>query len=175
MGSKVITKIVRAEEGEPGDEATTARMDHTQELRDEKDELLRDCGLDYSTVRRKCSDDHINDIAGYARIAWRFVGPYLPRIDKNDIDKDIDIDGINQRDKRRKLLNLWVERNADAATYDVLITAMLRARKKDDATFVCRLLIAGQFIAIHILEGWLAEAYYQKGGRGRGRGRGRGY
>ena len=75
-------------------------------------------------------------------IAWREVGPFLQEIERIHM-KDIDRDGFDESDKRRRLIDKWEDLNGDEATYDVLITAMLRAKEKEDATKVCKLLDQG--------------------------------
>ena len=81
------------------------------------------------------------EIMGF--IPWRDVGPCLPGIDMNVDLSDIQRDGHDEADRRRKLIRLWEERNAYNATYDVMLTAMVRAGKVDQATKVCQLLKTG--------------------------------
>ena len=52
----------------------------------------------------------------------------------------IDRDGKYEADKRRLLVDLWEERCGDDATYDAMITAMLKAGKMNEATNLCKLL-----------------------------------
>lgn len=76
-------------------------------------------------------------------ITWRDVGFRLPGIDRKVDLGDIEKDGYDEADKRRKLVSLWEERNGDDATYGVMITAMVKAGKVDEATKVCKLLCTG--------------------------------
>ena len=103
-------------------------------MEQDKTELMQHYNLTECILQKKCSKNHIMEMGKY--ISWNEVGRYLPRIETTDI-KDIDCNGTDQKDKRRRLLDLWEERNADDATYDVMITAMLKARKKEEATKVC--------------------------------------
>lgn len=88
-------------------------------------------------LQQQISDDHILNLKDF--ITWKEVGIHLPEIERLDID-DIDKDGTDENDKRRKLIDEWVERNAEAATYEAMITAMLKARKVNSATKLCKIL-----------------------------------
>ena len=91
-------------------------------------------------LRAEVSNEHMLDIASF--IPWKAVGEYLPGIDDQHVE-DIDVDGRDEPDKRRKLLRLWKTRTGSEATYGVLITALLKARKTDHAEEVCKLLRPG--------------------------------
>ena len=71
--------------------------------------------------------------------SWREVGIHLKHISSIDI-RDIDRDGFDEADKRRRLLNLWEERNGQDATYNSMIKAMLSAGKRAEADKVSNLL-----------------------------------
>ena len=88
-------------------------------------------------LNKQCSDQHLLEIGTF--VSWRDVGPCLFGIKIRDIT-DIDHDGYNEQDRRRKLLNLWVERNGSDATYSAIITAMLKAKKLDEAEKVRKLI-----------------------------------
>ena len=105
---------------------------------EEKTLLIQKYKLTDRLLQRKCSEDHMHNIAAF--ISWSEVGYYLCNIEGQDIE-DIDKDCRSQQQKRWKLLNKWEEGNGDDATYDALITAMLRARKRSEATDVCKLLL----------------------------------
>ena len=86
---------------------------------------------------RAITDDHLREIG--RSIAWRVVGPRLQRISSIDV-RDIDMDGFNEADKRRRLLNLWQERNGQDCTYNSMIKAMLSAGENAEADKVSNLL-----------------------------------
>ena len=90
---------------------------------------------------KKCSDGHRVEIAEF--VSWREVGPRLKEIKELDIE-DISREKCGEKENRKKLLHLWVERNGSDATYGAIITAMLRARKRDEAERVCELLKMGK-------------------------------
>ena len=106
-----------------------------------EDQLIRKYKLTKDMLLKKCSRDHMLEIMSF--ISWRDVGPRLPGIDRKVDLSDIQINGHDEADRRRKLISLWEERNAYNATYDVMLTAMVRAGKVDEATKVCELLNTG--------------------------------
>ena len=109
-------------------------------VKEDKAQLMHDYNLPVRSLQKKCSINHIIEMGKF--FSWKEVGDYLPRIERTDVD-DIDCDGANQKDKRRRLLDLWEKRNGDGATYDVVITAMLEAGEKAEATRVCALFPGG--------------------------------
>ena len=91
-----------------------------------------------SMLREKCSQKHTLAIEDF--IQWRVVGPLLPRINNQKIS-DIDIEVKGGEDlKRRKLLEVFHQKNGNLATYEVLIKAMLWKEHGEDATKVFELL-----------------------------------
>nr|CAB97128.1 GCDD2 [Geodia cydonium] len=101
------------------------------------DQLARDCGVDPSALKNTVTDDHLTEIKEF--IPWKKVGPRLKGISDGDID-DIDRDGFDQPDKRRRLVNLWAQTNGSQATYYALVEALLKAHMRADAEKVCNLL-----------------------------------
>ena len=107
-------------------------------MAEEASKLIHKHGIE-GAVKQKCSKEHMQQIAQF--IKWKEVGKYLPEIEETvDLDDGIDIDGINARDKRSKLVKLWESRNADDATYESMIIAMCEAKEVDQATRVCKML-----------------------------------
>ena len=102
----------------------------------DKHQLLKTYHLTESTMQRMCSTEHSLEIEKF--ISWESVGPYL-KVSRRAL-RDIDRDGYNEAGRRRLLVDLWYEECGDDATYDAIITAMLKAGKKDEATKVCKLL-----------------------------------
>ena len=91
-----------------------------------------------SALRQKITRKHTFEIEKF--ISWKVVGPKLPRMKQQDV-KDIAIDVTGgQAMKRRELLNLWHQRNANGATYEAMIIAMLSEGLDEEATDVCKLL-----------------------------------
>ena len=105
-----------------------------------KAQLMHDYNLTVRSLQKKCSEDDIIEIGTF--ISWDSVGRHLPNINRRNI-RDVERDGRDQDHRRRLLLDLWEEKNGDGATYDVMITAMLKAGKKAEATRVCALFPGG--------------------------------
>ena len=101
------------------------------------EDLARKRGIDPGALMKRVTDEHLLDIAQF--IQWKDVGRRLKNIGTQTIS-DIDIDGHDQADRRSRLIDLWVDRNGDDATYHQMITAMLAANMKADAEKVCNLL-----------------------------------
>ena len=99
-----------------------------------KEELLKRFELTKEQLQERCSDDHLTAISKF--VSWDAVGPYL--VSKQDI-KDIRKDGRDEQDRRRLLIEKWEEKGSEA-TYDAMITAMLKAGKRKEAEDVFKLL-----------------------------------
>ena len=104
----------------------------------DKAKLLESYNLTESLLQVKCSEEHIAKIQEF--ISWDRVGRHLSRIDRRDL-RDIKRDGRDQESKRGLLLDMWEDKNGDNATYDAMITAMLKAEEVAEATKVCQLLV----------------------------------
>ena len=76
------------------------------------------------------------------------MGPRLDGITTGDI-KDIDKEGCDELDKRRKLVDQWWQKNGHRATYHAMITAMLKVGRSADAEKVCKLLSIGEKNNLH--------------------------
>ena len=109
-------------------------------VKEDKAQLMHDYNLTVRSLQKKCSEEDIVEIGTF--ISWESVGRHLPSITRRHI-RDIGKDGHDQDSRRRLLLDLWEDNNGDSATYDVMITAMLKAGKKAEATRVCALFPGG--------------------------------
>ena len=85
-------------------------------------------------MQERCSDNHLTAITKF--VSWDAVGPYL--VSRQDI-KDTRKDGKDEQDKRRLLIDKWEDKGSQA-TYDAMITAMLKAGKRKEAEDVFKLL-----------------------------------
>ena len=110
-----------------------------EEWEKDRTQLVRDHNLTESRLKAKISPAHMLEIKKF--ISWQEVGAYL-KLGQTGLN-DIREDGSSASDKRRRLIDLWEQKNGDDATYDVMITAMLRAEQKSEATEVCQL---GEYI-----------------------------
>ena len=106
----------------------------------DKYKLMWDYNLTGDMLKIRCSDEHIYEIEKF--ISWAEVGRHLPSIGGVDLI-NMNVGGRTELQKRQRLIALWEERNGDEATYDVLIDAMIKAQKLNEATKVCKLLRPG--------------------------------
>jgi hypothetical protein len=111
--------------------------DHTAAPGSSTSTIYKKYNLTKENLNMKCSHDHILDIGKF--ISWREVGRRLKTIEDVDI-RNINRDGKDEDDKRRLLLELWMERNASDAIYGEIINAMMKEQKRDEAEKVCQLL-----------------------------------
>ena len=112
-----------------------------QKVQRERAELMEKYSLTDAMLREKCLEEHLVEIGTF--IAWRKVGEHLPEITNIDLD-DIEEEEHKIENRRRKLVDKWEQTNGHKATYDAMITAMLKANRMDNATNVCNLLNPGQ-------------------------------
>ena len=103
-------------------------------LEREKEELRIRFELTKEQLEERCSDDHLTAISKY--VSWDAVGPYL--VSRQDM-KDIRKDGKYEQDRRGLLIEKW-EDSGSEATYDTMITAMLKAKKRKEAEDILKLL-----------------------------------
>ena len=109
-------------------------------LAKQKAELMSQYGLTDKMLQQKCSEEHLYEIEQFIPVDE--VGYHLPKVDRVTLG-DINDDYDKAYQRRRRLIEEWVGRNGDDANYDSMITAMIKARKINDATTVCKML-AGQ-------------------------------
>ena len=103
----------------------------------DKADLARDYGVTEEQLQLKCSEDAILEIGEF--ISWREVGQRLPGVGRDGV-RDGNKEGYNEAEKRTKVMEKWEERRGKSATYDEMITAMLKARKRKEAEKVFELL-----------------------------------
>ena len=107
------------------------------EVEQDKAELMENYGLTHAMLKQKCSED--DRLAIMEFVGWNEVGKFPSRITATNLE-DIDVECRKENKKREALVDLWLEKNGDDATYDNMVTAMLRAHNKQQATTVCDLL-----------------------------------
>ena len=99
-----------------------------------KEELWERFELTKEQLQERCSDEHLTAISEF--VSWDTVGPEL--VSRKDM-KDIEKDGRCEQEKRVLLIGKW-EDSGSKATYDAMITAMLKAGKQKEAEDVFKLL-----------------------------------
>ena len=84
------------------------------EVEQDKAELMENYGLTHAMLKQKCSEDDRLAIMGF--VGWNEVGKFLSRITATNLE-DIDVECRKENKKREVLIDLWLEKNADDATY----------------------------------------------------------
>ena len=101
-------------------------------------ELLEEVGVSPTQLYRACTSEHLKDIA-LSLESWRAVAPHLGL--SNAEVQEVERDGTDEKDKRRKILEVWKAGFAFKAKYMVLIKALLKIGRADQAEQVCRVLV----------------------------------
>ena len=102
------------------------------------DELLEEVGVSPAQLDKACTSEHLQDIALFLE-SWRTVAPHLGL--SNVEAEEVENDGRAENEKRRKILEVWKARFAFKAKYLVLIKALLKIGRADQAEQVCRVLV----------------------------------
>jgi len=105
------------------------------------DELLEEVGASPAQLDKACTSEHLQDIALFLE-SWRTVAPHLGL--SNIESEEVENDGRAENEKRRKILEVWKARFAFKAKYMVLIKALLKIGRADQAEQVCRILVPQQ-------------------------------
>ena len=71
-------------------------------------------------------------------VDWKALAPHLGMSDADTTV--IERDGVGEEDKRRKLLQRWLQRNGPDATYYKLVEAFIGAENRHIADEICKLL-----------------------------------
>ena len=107
-----------------------------------EDPKVKDLMEYYNLSERDCakpiSDIDIDEIAQSYCGKWRSLPAYL-RLE-TILVHDVEYGGRNEEEKRRTFLRTWKDMQGSAATYKVLISALLKIRCRSDAEGVCQLI-----------------------------------
>lgn len=103
------------------------------------DDISARYGVTDDQLDKPCSDTDLVNIAGIL-VSWRDVTPHLglKEADEVDIEKDVQ----TEREKRLKALRTWKTKFDFKATYKVLVEALVKANKAEQAGKVCQILNA---------------------------------
>ena len=101
------------------------------------DELLEEVGISPLQLDKACTNEYLQDIALFLE-SWRTVAPHLG-LSEIQVE-EVESDGKAEKEKRQKILESWKAKFAFKATYIVLVKALLKISRADQAERVCRLL-----------------------------------
>ena len=105
------------------------------------DELLKEVGVSPSQLDKACTSNHLQDIALFLE-SWRIVAPHLG-LSRTEVE-GVERDATEEKEKRQKILEVWKAGFAFKAKYIVLIEALLKIGRADQAEQVCRVLVPQQ-------------------------------
>ena len=103
------------------------------------DELLKEVGVAPSQLENACTREHLQDVALFLE-SWRTVAPHLG-LSGTEVE-EVERDGTEEKAKRLKILEAWYAKFAFKAKYRVLIEALLKIGRADQAVKVCRVLVS---------------------------------
>ena len=101
------------------------------------DELLKEVGIVHSQLNKPCTRQHLQDIALFLE-SWRTVARHLG-LSNVEVD-EVERDGVDEKEKRLKILELWKAKFAFKANYRTLIETLLKYEQAYQAEQVCHLL-----------------------------------
>ena len=102
------------------------------------DSLLKQYKLKKEDVGKKISDIHLDKISHSCCSQWKRLPPYLDmeRIVKDDVNRL----SVSEDEKRSSFFLKWVDEKGSDATYEEIISALLKMGCKNDAEKVCKLI-----------------------------------
>ena len=97
----------------------------------------------YNVPEEKCSqqisDSHIEEISRCGCKDWKSLSPHLEM--ENIVVEDIIRNSrLSEREKRHEFFLQWKDIKGSEATYQRLISALLKIKRRNDAELVCKLL-----------------------------------
>ena len=105
------------------------------------DELCVEVGVTLHQLNKPCSSEHINDITLFLD-SWQNVASHLGL--SNAEVEAAKMNANSEEERRQKILATWKSKFAFKANYRVLIDALLKIGKADQAEMVCRILVPQQ-------------------------------
>ena len=105
------------------------------------DELCMEVGVTLTQLNKTCTDEHIRDIALFLE-SWSHVAPHLGLSDAEV--EAAKLNANSEEERRRKILAKWKAKFAFKAKYRVLVEALLKIGRADQAEKVCRVLVPQQ-------------------------------
>ena len=104
-------------------------------------ELLKEVGVSPSQLDKACTSEHLQEISLFLE-SWRTVASHLG-LSRTEVE-EVERDGRAEKEKRQKILEVWKAGFAFKAKYVVLIKALLKIGRADQAMEVCHLLVPQQ-------------------------------
>ena len=103
------------------------------------DEILEEVGVTPSQLDNACTREHLQDVALFLE-SWRTVAPHLG-LSSAKVE-EVERDETEEKAKKQKILEAWRAKFTFKAKYRVLVEALLKISRADQAVKVCRLLVS---------------------------------
>jgi hypothetical protein len=109
------------------------------EEEDEITTLMAKFKLTQECCSQQITEEHIYDISFVRGVEWKYLSHL--KLSRQKLVHDIERKtGVNEDEKRHDYFSQWRDEKGSEATYGVLIEALLKAKSKLDAEYVCKLL-----------------------------------
>ena len=105
------------------------------------DELCEKKGITLAQLDKQCTTEHVRDVSLFLQ-SWRNVAPHLG-LSSAEIEA-AEMNANSEEERRRKILEAWSAKFDFKATYRVLIEALLKTARADQAVKVCHVLVPQQ-------------------------------
>lgn len=101
--------------------------------------LLEHYNVPREKYDQQISDSHLEEISRCGCKDWKSLSPHMKM--ENIVVEDILRDSrLSEREKRHNFLIQWKDIKGSEATYQKLISALLKIKCRNDAEIVCKLL-----------------------------------
>lgn len=104
-------------------------------------ELCDKKGITLAQLDKQCTTEHVRDVSLFLQ-SWRNVAPHLG-LSSAEIEA-AEMNANSEEERRRKILEAWSAKFDFKATYRVLIEALLKTGRADQAVRVCHVLVSQQ-------------------------------
>ena len=103
------------------------------------EDVASEVGLEADELTKPCDSKIIPSLAD-CFIQWRVIfASLLSTLDIGDVDRE----NQNEEERRIAALHKWKARNGNAATYEILVDALLSRGEKDQAESLCKKVLTG--------------------------------
>ena len=100
-------------------------------------DLLKHCGLDEDNLDKEITEDCFHEISR-SLSDWRLLAP--PLLTEEEVEAIENDNYRNEELKRKAFLKRLKQKSSIKATYRVLVDALLRVERREDARKLCELL-----------------------------------
>ena len=100
--------------------------------------MMTTFGLKEEVCTRVVTDAHLEEFTRDYGEDWRTIHAYLEL--KSIVTRDTDKKPVGEREKRHTFFTEWKFQKSRDATYEKLVSALLKIKNREDAEAVCKML-----------------------------------